>query len=293
MHSNLKINIGAITTAVDGPSGQFEFDTPRAYRPFISDGRADLHLGLHLGAPELELGDKGFDSPPIWSLYRNGETSVIKIFDSYSDLQRLLVHPFQFKRADLYFTAPGGQFVDPFFGPTMELLMINYLAQGYGVIIHACGIELNGTGLLFIGESGAGKSTLANLWNRENGITVLSDDRTLVRYVDGEFRMYGTPWHGETKFGSPRGVKLEKIFFLRHSRKNAIQPLSRIESVLQMLQCSFPPYWDAAGMEFTLALFEKLSNQIDCCALSFWPDESAIEFIKAQGSGVQGAKMAL
>jgi hypothetical protein len=205
----------------------------------------------------------------------------------------LLVHPVQFKRADLYFTEPGGQFVDPFFGPTMELLMINYLAQGYGVIIHACGIELNSTGLLFTGESGAGKSTLANLWNRENGITVLSDDRTLVRYVDGEFRMYGTPWHGETKFGSPRGVKLEKIFFLRHSQKNAIQPLSRIESVLQMLQCSFPPYWDAAGMEFTLALFEKLSNQIDCCALSFWPDESAIEFIKAQGSGAQGAKIAL
>jgi hypothetical protein len=276
MSSNLKIKIGGITTGVEWPAGQFEFAASRSYEPFISDGRADLHLGLHLGAPELELGNKCFDSPPIWSHYRNGGASIIKIFASYPGLQRLIVLPLKFKRADLYFTEPNGRFIDPFFGPGMELLMINYLAQGYGVILHACGMDYNGKGMLFTGESGAGKSTLANLWDREKGVAVLSDDRTIVRYVDGEFRMYGTPWHGEAKFGSPRGVKLEKIFFLRHSQKNTLRPLTRIQSVLKMLQCSFPPYWDAAGMEFTMGLFEKLANHIPCNELAFRPDASAI-----------------
>jgi hypothetical protein len=280
MPSNLKINIGTITTAVEWQSGQFEFATPPSYKPFICNGRADLHLELHLGAPELELGNKGFDSPPIWSLYRNGDASAVKIFDSFPGLKRLLVLPFQFKRADLYFTEPDGRFIDPFFGPTLELLMINYLAQGYGVIIHACGIEHNGTGLLFTGESGAGKSTLANLWDREKAATVLSDDRTIVRYIDGEFRMYGTPWHGEAKFGAPPGVKLEKIFFLRHSQKNTIQPLSRVESVLRMLQCSFPPYWDAAGMEFTMKFFEKVATHVSCHELAFEPDKRVIDLIR-------------
>jgi hypothetical protein len=97
--------------------------------------------------------------------------------------------------------------------------------------------------------------------------------------VAGEFRIYGTPWHGEAKFGSPRGVKLEKIFFLRHSQKNAIQPLSRVESVLQMLQCSFPPYWDAAGMEFTMEFFEKIASSMPCYELAFEPDKRVIDLI--------------
>lgn len=281
MPSNLKIKIGDITTGVEWQSGQFEFVVPRPYQSFASEGRTDLHLALHFGAPELESGNKCFDSPPIWRLYRNGAESVVKIFDAYSHLQRLLVLALQFKRADLYFTVPGGQFIDPFFGPVMELLMINYLAQGCGVIIHACGIDFHGKGLLFAGESGAGKSTLANLWDREKGATVLSDDRTIVRYINGEFRIYGTPWHGEVKFGSPRGVKLEKIFFLRHSQQNAIQPRTRVEAVVQLLQCSFPPYWDLAGMEFSMELFEKLATCIPCNELAFKPDESVIRLVDA------------
>ena len=163
----------------------------------------------------------------------------------------------------------------------MELLMINYLARGHGVIIHACGIDNNGIGMLFAGESGAGKSTLANLWNQEAGVAVLSDDRTLVRQIDGEWWLFGTPWHGEAKFGSRRGIQLEKIFFLRHSQKNAVQPLSSAASVLRLLQSSFPPFWDAAGMEYSMKLFEALATRVACAELSFWPDERVIQFVNA------------
>ena len=280
MPSNLNINIGDITTTVAWHSGQGEFDIPQAYKSFIEEGPVDIRLSLHLGAPVLKLGDKVFDSQPIWSLHRNGAESVIDIFDHHPDLRRLLVFAEQLNRADLFFAAPGGQFIDPFFGPTMELLIINYLAQGQGVIIHACGIEHNGSGLLFTGESGAGKSTLANMWSREKGVTVLSDDRTIVRYIDGEFRMYGTPWHGEAKFGSPRGVKLEKVLFLRHGVKNSLRPLAATESVTQLLLCSFPPHWDAAGMEFTMRFFEKVATRVPCHELSFEPDKRVVEMIK-------------
>lgn len=280
MPSTIKIKIGDIITAVEWQSGKFQFDAPQSYLPFISEGRADITLALHTGAPEMKSGDKVFDSPPIWSLYRNGNAAFVHIFDRYTDLQRLLVLPPRFQQTELYFVRPGGPFINPFFGPTMELLMINYLAQGYGAIIHACGIADNGIGMLFAGESGAGKSTLANLWNRQAGAVVLSDDRTLVRQIDGHLYMYGTPWHGEAKFGSPRGVKLDKIFFLRHSRTNSIEPLSRSRAVLQLLQCSFPPYWDAAGMEAAMTLFERLATRVSCCELKFKPDESAIEILK-------------
>jgi serine kinase of HPr protein (carbohydrate metabolism regulator) len=95
----------------------------------------------------------------------------------------------------------------------MELLMVNYLAQERGVIIHGCGIEKNGKGILFVGESGAGKSTLAKLWDQEDGVDVLSDDRIIVRKKGEQFWMYGTPWHGDAKFASPETVRLERILF--------------------------------------------------------------------------------
>jgi hypothetical protein len=280
MPTEIKFKIGDINTAIEWKSGQSDFDSPQAYQPFISDSRTDIRLGLHLDVPKNASGKKVFESAPIWSFYRDSDVAYIHIFDRHPDLLRLLVFPPHFKKADLYFAEPEGQFIDPFFGPTIELLMINYLAQGHGVIIHACGIEYDSKGMLFAGESGAGKSTLANLWNQASGVDVISDDRTLVRQIDGELRMYGTPWHGEAQFGSARGVKLEKIFFLRHGQKNAIQPLSRAEPVRRLLQCSFPPFWDAAGMEFSMELFEALATRISCHELTFRPDESILECIR-------------
>jgi hypothetical protein len=207
---------------------------------------------------------------------------MINIFESHAGLERLLVLPSNFQRADLFFAEPGDQFRDPFFGPTLELLMINYLARGHGVVIHACGVEYDGKGLLFAGESGAGKSTLANLWNLETGATVLSDDRSLVREIDGELRVYGTPWHGEAKFGVPQGVKLEQIFFLRQGPSSTLRSLSNTETVIQLLQCAFPPFWQAAGMDFTLEFFEKLTGRISCQELAFIPDQSAVECVKRE-----------
>ena len=68
--------------------------------------------------------------------------------------------------------------------PLDELLLQGLLARGRGAEIHACGIaDGSGRGLLFVGQSGAGKTTMARLWEGERGITVLSDDRIILRRV--------------------------------------------------------------------------------------------------------------
>jgi hypothetical protein len=210
---------------------------------------------------------------------------VIKIYENIEGgKQILLVFP-DFRKADFYLTGPGGSFKDLFYGPTLELLMVNYLAQDAGVIVHACGINRHGRGILFVGESGAGKSTLAKLWDQEKGIDILSDDRIIVRKKAGQFWMYGTPWHGEAKFVSDKGVRLEKIFFLQHDQKNSIKDVHGTSPILQFLKASFPPFWDAKGVEFTLEFLNDLVVSVPCRELSFTPDRSVIDYIKAQGTG--------
>jgi hypothetical protein len=92
--------------------------------------------------------------------------------------------------------------------------------------------------------------------------------------------MFGTPWHGEAQFGAARGIRLNHIFFLHHGQKNEVQPLTVSESVQKLLQCSFPPYWDAAGMQFSMKLFEEIAARVHCHELAFEPDGKAVDFVK-------------
>ena len=274
------IRIGDVPIAVESDARLPDWEILPAYRPFITDDKGDVVLGLHSGIPDTPTGKKVFDSSPIWTLHHHNHTSVFKIFNHFAGLKRVLVLPPDLKRADLYFEEKYDHFLSPFAGPAMELLMINYLARAGGVILHACSIERQGKGYLFAGQSGAGKSTLATLWDQQKGVEVLSDDRTIVRKQDGQFRIYGTPWHGDATFGSARGVKLERIFFLGHGRKNAVADLQGAGAMLQFLQCSFPPYWDAPGMESAMEIFEELATRVTCHELAFKPDDSAIGFVE-------------
>ena len=279
MSGNLQITIGEVSISIEGDVQGGDEEIVPAYGPFIGPGKTDVRLRLHQGLPDTLVGKKAFDCPPIWSLYRENGNSVIKIYHQFSGLERTLVLPCSLEKADLYFADKSGRFIDPFYGPTMELLMVNYLAQGRGVIIHSCGIARNGRGSLFVGESGAGKSTLAKMWHQKDGVEVLSDDRTIVRKKGHQFWMYGTPWHGEAKFGSPGRVRLERIFFIRHGQNNSIKEINGIDPVSQLLTSSFPPYWDPQGMAFTLEVFTDLTARVPCQELVFKPERSAIDHV--------------
>jgi hypothetical protein len=279
MIDNTKFTIGGITISVEGDFQLNALQIPFAYRSFLGNGKTDITLRLHEKILLPKVGKKIFDSPPIWSLYRNNGTSILRIFEKMPGYGRTLFLPQHIENTDLYFDDTTGNYYNPFFGPTMELLMVNYLAQGRGVIIHGCGIKQDDRGVIFMGESGAGKTTMAKIWNRESDVEVLSDDRTLIRKKDDHFVMYGTPWHGEGKFGSPGSVKLDQIFFIKHAKENTILKSNDSHSVTQFLQCSFPPFWDVAGMEYSMDVFSDLAAAVPCRMLSFKPDSSIISFV--------------
>jgi hypothetical protein len=274
---NVAIRIGDVGISIEG---EVSGEIAPAYLPFVAQGKTDISLRLHLGIPDPVVEEKVFDSPPIWTLYRENGTSIIQLFPDMGDLQRTLFLPHHLKHADLYFAENCTRFIDPYFGPIMELLLMHYLAKERGVILHGCGIVVEDRGILFLGESGAGKSTLATMWHQESGVDILSDDRVIVRKQGRGFRVYGTPWHGEAAFGSPRDAKLEQIFFLRHGKDNSVEDMKGLDPVSRLLTCSFPPLWDVQGMEFVLEFFNQLAAQLPCQELSFRPEKSVLALVK-------------
>lgn len=249
---------------------------PPAYQPFLSTGRSDIRLELSVEESRPAEGELAFDSAPIWSLYRMKSGSSFHLFDSYPDIKRTLFIPDEGGSARLSFQAPDH---NPFVGPALELLMITHLARRDRVILHGCGISIDGRGVAFAGESGAGKSTLSRLWAQKEGIEILSDDRVIVRRQNGSLYLYGTPWHGDEAFAAPGGVALSHIFFIRHGQGNHIRKLSAAGAVREMLKCSFPPLWDAGGMASALDLFHSVATSVPCAKLAFVPDHAAIDFV--------------
>lgn len=280
MTQNLTLSIADILISVEDEDQTSGCPIPPEYQSFVLPGAADIRLRLRRGVPKALLAEEVFHCPPIWSLARRNGLSFIEIYGDLCGLERTLVLPDHLESADLYLSGvvPAGG--DLFYGPTLELLVLNYLAQGRGAILHSCAVARDGRGVVFVGESGAGKSTLARLWAQEQRVTILSDDRAIVRKTGGAFRVYGTPWHGEAAFSSPLGVKLERIFFLRHGEKNAVRAWMGTAAVSHLLTCSFLPHWDAGGMAFSLEFLAELAAAVPCQELTFTPDRRAIELVE-------------
>lgn len=304
MKNEVSVRIGGIIlNAAPAHPGVSLTIAPEYQKFLVSNGIPDIHLRYHYGSepslPDLTL---VFDSGGPWRLYRQGEKFVIRLFpDPPTPLatinkpkpHRLAILDHSFKSVEVYVWPrtpevsgvippenPDRQVsLDPFEYPLPDLLMLNFLAPQGGIILHACGVLDKGQGRLFVGVSGAGKSTIAELWKKTDAI-LLSDDRIIVRRINGRFWMFGTPWHGDAHISSPEGAPLERLYFLQHYHENRVLPLSVTEAATRLLVRCFPPFHDPAGMAHALELVGQLATEIPCYELGFVPDKSVIDFIR-------------
>lgn len=276
---------GVVISVTSGVSDQC-FSFPGREKPFLSDSPPEVIVHAHYGPlPEFELGDRLFESNGVWSLYRGRDhyVVVLRAPGPKAPPYGLATFAPDLQAADVYLrdvTLDDGTYPYPLAHPLDELLMVNLLARGRGVLLHAFGIRDGDGGTLFAGVSGAGKSTLATLWEGQEGVILLSDDRVVVRRHEGRYWLYGTPWCGDARAASPQGVPLERIFVIRHAGKNRAVPLTPLDAASRLLVRSFPTFWDADGMAFTLAFLGDLAQAVPCYELGFVPDGSVVEYVQ-------------
>lgn len=110
---------------------------------------------------------------------------------------------------------------------------IKYLIQMYdGFVFHASAIACHGFGLAFSAKSGTGKSTHTSLWLKQYGDTVvINDDSPIIRIVNNNVFIYGTPWAGTTCINYNKKVPLKAIVFLSRGDSNVIKQLEPSEAV--------------------------------------------------------------
>lgn len=269
--SVFKLEIGGLIISIKDNTSTATLRAP--YQNFYSDGTPDLELQIHhkSSVHNTTMNYKCFDADQ-WKMFHSRDGYILKLSSIIAVLKP------DFKFGDIYFKTKNMQIASPLGYPLGELILINLLARSQGLLVHSCGIKVGKESFLFAGKSGAGKSTISKLFN-DNKVHVLNDDRTIIRKRKNEVRVFGTPWHGDAKLFSNKSAPLKKIFFLRHGEKNELKPINPTQAAALLVARSFPPYWDAEGIQNILDLSTEIAQTIPCYELSFVQDKSVVDFI--------------
>ncbi len=137
-------------------------------------------------------------------------------------------------------------------------IMLGIVIAPLGAIaIHSSVVVKEHQGILCLGESGTGKSTHTRLW-RENieGAKLLNDDSPIIRMIDGECRVYGSPWSGKTHCYVNKWVPVRGLIRLSQAPHNRIHRLPALSAIGAVLP-SCPP-----AFAYDNALQDHICNTI-------------------------------
>ncbi len=283
--------VGDLTFHLTGDAARLTpADRPLA-RPFLVEPRhADIEIRARWAAtPPAVSGRQLFAGGDAWQLHADGDARLFTFHAQPHDRT-----PYKWARFDAGFSAGvvevsrswfaeyGGdpETVDPMDYPLDEVLTIHALAQGRGVAIHACGLlDADGRAYVLAGQSGAGKSTLARWCAAVPGFTLLSDERLIIRTDRPTPTVFGTPWHGDALFVSPRSGPLAGILFLQQASAHAIVPLPASLAVARLLSCAFVPFHDAAAVSQSIAAIERAASAAACAELQFAKSADVVDLL--------------
>jgi len=200
-----------------------------------------------------------------WFFYSPSKTgaSSLALFDS------------NFEKIEFYTQDPTGQLLLYLFP---EVLFSLILPKYQSLLLHACGVMDGKKGYLFVAPAEEGKSTIAKL-ALKLGLKVLNDDRVIIRKEKNLFRIYGNPWHGEVEETSNKSLKIKRIFFLKKSKFNQIEPMSKKEAMEGFLKNSFFIPINNEMIKKRIDICFDLTENLNCYKLSFKPDETIWRFL--------------
>ncbi len=111
-----------------------------------------------------------------------------------------------------------------------------------GVMLHASAVQYENYAYLFSADSGTGKSTHTHLWlEKFPTAEILNDDKPAIRYIDGKFYAYGTPWSGKFDESINTKTEIAGITFLSRGSTNEIHRVSGADTMMDFMNQTVRP----------------------------------------------------
>lgn len=158
-------------------------------------------------------------------------------------------------------------------------LMVMYAmatANRQTALFHASAIGLEDRVYLFLGKSGTGKSTHSSLWLKHiEGTELMNDDNPIVRMIDGQLWVYGSPWSGKTPCYRNVKARLGAIVDLSQAPHNKIRRLKGIQAYAALMPAISGKRWDSTLAEGLHEMETLLVQQAPIFHLECLPDADA------------------
>ena len=168
------------------------------------------------------------------------------------------------------------------FGLNNAMMMTFAFAGAYHqtMLIHASATMINTgdeeIGFPFIAASGTGKSTHTSLWLKHiEGVQLLNDDNPIIRIIDGQPYLFGSPWSGKTPCYRNRKTRLGAVTRIERAPENSIERLSPIEAFASLLPACSSMKWDEGSYRPLCDAITRIIETTPIYTLHCLPDEEA------------------
>lgn len=152
------------------------------------------------------------------------------------------------------------------------------------LLFHGSAIEVDGAVYLFTAPSGTGKSTHARLW-RENlpalghTVSMVNDDKPLIKFAEDGIYVCGTPWNGKHRLGENTIAPLRAICRICRGETNTIRKMNGVERLPVLLSQTYRPK-EREGIRKSLSLMGRLVQETEMYELhcNMEPEAAFVSF---------------
>lgn len=160
----------------------------------------------------------------------------------------------------------------------IRILLSVLLARQRGFLLHAATVLNNGRAYVFTGKSGAGKSTVASLSPKGS---VLTDEISLLKFVDDDWHAFGTPFWGEFRAdGANVNASIAGLYFLNQASEDRLEEVPARESIRAMLPNVLFFSRERQTTENLLCFLSDFVSSIPCYRLFFRKGRSFWNVVK-------------
>lgn len=123
------------------------------------------------------------------------------------------------------------------------------LPERDALMLHSAVFKLEDKVVALIANSGVGKTTHMMNYKKLFGdaLTVINGDKPIIRYIDSEIFVYGTPWCGKEGMNTNTKERLTDVCFLKRNDSNRTYQMEKSQAVSRILKQIYLPKTDLAA----------------------------------------------
>ncbi len=146
-----------------------------------------------------------------------------------------------------------------------------------GFFFHSSSLMLDGEAYVFSAPSGTGKSTHTALWRKYFGgkVTMINDDKPIIRKINDKFYVCGTPWMGKSNIGNNIKAPAKVVYILQRGVENKAVKVNPGDVFKQILQATVVPA-DKENMSRLLSLLNEFFSSVPLYLLTCNTDIEAV-----------------